>query len=182
MSRWWLSAAAIAALQGCAAELPGADKSAAAPAPLPIVADPPPEPVVEAPKKEPPKKVARPRAKPTTQLANVQPQAGTTNGVPTNSTTGPVEAKASEPQPVNLVGLDEQQLTALLGTPTEQEQPTPAKVWRYRKATCTLDITLFPDVQTRTYRSLAYEVTSNDNTAEGKRACVSQRHVDAGTQ
>jgi hypothetical protein len=169
-----LSVVALAALPGCAFEFPTAEKPvAAAPAQLAAVVDPPPEPEM-APKKPPPKKVAaRPRPKANPQVANVQPQAGTSAAEP---------KPEPEPEPMNLVGLDEQQLTSLLGAPTEKEEPTPAKVWRYRRAGCTLDVTLFPDVITRTYRSLAYEVTSNDNTAESKRACVSQRHVDAGTQ
>ncbi len=166
-SWWWLGVAAVAALQGCASNLPEvgqaappltSEELAALRLPEPAVEPPPP------PKKSPPKKVARSRPRPAAQLASAQPQA--------------------EPAlaPVNLVGLDEHQLTALLGAPNEQEEPAPGKIWRYRKANCTLDITLYPDVVTRTYRSLAYEVTSNDNTAEGKRDCVPQQHVDAGTQ
>jgi len=177
MFRWWLSMAAVAALQACiSTDRPSAEKPAPVASDVAAVATPPPEPAVEPPpKKAPPKKkVVRPRPKPPAQLANAQPQAGTVSP----------EQKEPEPalEPVNLVGLDEKQLTALLGAPSEQEEPTPGKIWRYRRANCTLDITLFPDVLTRTYRSLAYEVTSNDNTAEGKRACVPQQHVDAGAQ
>lgn len=170
----WLAVAAIVALPGCATNLPqvgqpapplSSEELAALRLPEPMVEPPPP------PKKSPPKKAARPRPKPAAQLAHAQPQAGAAP-----------ERKEPGLAPVNLVGLDEHQLTALLGAPSEQEEPTPGKIWRYRKANCTLDITLYPDVLTRTYRSLAYEVTSNDNTAEGKRDCVPRQHVDAGTQ
>jgi hypothetical protein len=36
-------------------------------------------------------------------------------------------------KPVNLVGLDEQQLRGLLGPPAAEEERPPGKIWRYRK-------------------------------------------------
>ena len=73
---------------------------------------------------------------------------------------------------VNLIGLDEQQLRALLGPPAAEEDRPPAKIWRYRKGGCSLNLSLYPDVQTRKFGTLTYEVKSDDNTDEGKRACL----------
>ena len=50
----------------------------------------------------------------------------------------------------------------------------PAKRWRYRDGQCTLDVQLYPDVQTKQFGTLAYEVKSDDNTDEGKRLCLAQ--------
>jgi hypothetical protein len=75
-------------------------------------------------------------------------------------------------KPVNLIGLDEQQLRRLLGPPAAEEDHPPGKVWRYRKGGCSLNLSLYPDVQTRKFGTLTYEVRSDDNTDEGKRACL----------
>ena len=75
-------------------------------------------------------------------------------------------------KPVNLIGLDEQQLRGLLGPPAAEEERPPGKIWRYRKGGCSLNFSLYPDVQTRKFGTLTYEVRSDDNTDEGKRACL----------
>jgi len=75
----------------------------------------------------------------------------------------------------SLIGLAEDQLIAKLGRPvTERDDQPPAKTWRYVNKNCTVDFTLYPDVQTRIYRALAYEVTNNDNSAAGKRLCLAE--------
>jgi hypothetical protein len=73
---------------------------------------------------------------------------------------------------VNLIGRSEDELRALFGPPTSVEERAPGKTWRYRDGQCTLDVQLYPDVQTRQYGTLAYEVKSDDDTDEGNRACL----------
>lgn len=73
---------------------------------------------------------------------------------------------------IHLIGLDEGELQKLLGPPTLQEDRAPGKTWRYRDGRCTLDLSLYPDVETRVYRTLSYEVSSDDHTDEGKRLCM----------
>ena len=60
----------------------------------------------------------------------------------------------------------------MLGAPTSEEDRPPGKLWRYRDGQCTLVVQLYPDVQTRQFGTLAYEVKSDDNTDEGKRVCT----------
>jgi hypothetical protein len=60
------------------------------------------------------------------------------------------------------------------GAPTSEEDRPPGKRWRYRDGQCTLDVQLYPDVQTKQFGTLAYEVKSDDNTDEGKRVCLAQ--------
>ncbi len=78
------------------------------------------------------------------------------------------------PAPVSLAGKSEKELRALLGPPTSEEERPPGKRWRYQDGSCTLDIQLYPDVQTKQFGTLAYEVKSDDNSDEGKRACLAQ--------
>jgi len=86
----------------------------------------------------------------------------------------------SAPIPViQLVGLDEEQLRATLGPPVEQWQTAPAKVWRYRQSACTMDVLLYPDVQTLTFRVLKYEVTNDEYAANGRPDCVAERRFSA---
>jgi hypothetical protein len=91
------------------------------------------------------------------------------------------EASKSEPSrevsgaaPVNLIGKSEDQVRALLGPPTSVEERAPGKTWHYRVGQCSADVQLYPDVQTRKFGTLSYEVKSNDNTDEGRRGCVAQ--------
>jgi hypothetical protein len=74
----------------------------------------------------------------------------------------------------NLVGKSESELRTMFGSPTYEEDRAPEKLWRYQDGQCSLDIHLFPDVQTHQFGTLSYEVTSHDNTDEGKRRCVAQ--------
>jgi hypothetical protein len=81
--------------------------------------------------------------------------------------------------PVSLAGKSESELRALLGAPTSEEERPPGKRWRYRDGNCSLDVQLYPDVQTKQFGTLAYEVKSDDNSDEGKRACLAQLQARA---
>ena len=83
---------------------------------------------------------------------------------------------------VQLAGKSEDELRALLGSPTNEEDRPPGKRWRYRDRQCTLDVQLYPDVRTKQFETLAYEVKSDDNTDEGRRLCLAQlqSRVQAG--
>jgi hypothetical protein len=75
---------------------------------------------------------------------------------------------------VNLVGQSEGDIRARFGAPTSEEDRAPGKTWRYRHGQCALDVSLYPDVQTRKFTTLAYEVRSDDNTDQGKQLCLGQ--------
>ncbi len=81
---------------------------------------------------------------------------------------------AAEAPPLVLTGYRESQLRALLGPPTSMEDRPPGKQWRYRDGKCTLDIQLYPDVETKQYGTLSYKVKSDDDTDEGRRLCMAQ--------
>ena len=101
-------------------------------------------------------------------------------------------AMASDDQParptatggpaLSLAGKSETELRAMLGAPTSEEDRPPGKRWRYRDGQCTLDVQLYPDVQTKQFGTLAYEVKSDDNTDEGRRVCLAQLQSRAQTR
>lgn len=84
------------------------------------------------------------------------------------------EKEVATAAPLNLVGQSEADIRARFGAPTSQEDRSPGKTWRYRHGQCALDVSLYPDVQTRKFTTLAYEVRSDDNTAQGKQLCLGQ--------
>lgn len=75
---------------------------------------------------------------------------------------------------INIIGKSEAEVRDLLGPPVTVEERPPGKIWRYREGRCTLEVQLYPDVETRQFGTLAYEVRSDDNTDEGNRACLAQ--------
>ncbi|TWB23613.1 hypothetical protein FBZ89_102370 [Nitrospirillum amazonense] len=91
---------------------------------------------------------------------------------PIPSQTTPAAASAAVASDVDLVGMDESQLQALMGPPSSQQDLSPGKEWLYRHGTCTVDLTLYPDIKTQAYRVLSYEVTSDNDTGDRKRYCL----------
>jgi hypothetical protein len=124
-----------------------------------------PQPVSEQARKAP---AAQPKARPRSTSS------ATTASVDATAGAAPVSPSSDDGSPVVLTGKSENELRALLGPPTSEEDRTPGKQWRYRDGQCTLDVQLYPDVQTKQFGTLAYEVKSDDNTDEGKRLCLAQ--------
>jgi len=87
----------------------------------------------------------------------------------TPASTGDSSATAT-----GLAGKSEGEVRSLLGPPEREDERPPGKQWHYRLGTCTLDVQLFPDVRTKQFGTLAYEVRSDDNSDEGKRQCMAE--------
>ena len=83
---------------------------------------------------------------------------------------------------LSLAGKSETELRAMLGAPTSEEDRPPGKLWRYRDGQCTLVVQLYPDVHTKQFGTLGYEVKSDDNTDQGKRVCLAQLQSRAQTR
>jgi hypothetical protein len=95
--------------------------------------------------------------------------------------TAAADAAANSPAPtppngpaVQLAGKSENEIRALLGPPTEEQDQPPGKRWRYRDGQCTLYVQLFPDVQTKQFGTVMYAVKSDDDTDDGRRLCLAQ--------
>ncbi|HEY1722422.1 MAG TPA: hypothetical protein VGG27_14360 [Magnetospirillaceae bacterium] len=82
----------------------------------------------------------------------------------------------AESPDVGAVGLEESRIRGLFGEPVSEVDDAPAKKLSYRMSSkigaCSLEFTLYPDVDSRTYRTLTLEVRNDDGTAKGQRICV----------
>ena len=135
-------------------------------------------------KSQPAKNVAstnRPRTTPPASTSPDAPDVPVANPA-TVSDDPPARPAAAGGPALSLAGKSETELRAMLGAPTSEEDRPPGKRWRYRDGQCTLDVQLYPDVQTKQFGTLAYEVKSDDNTDEGKRVCLAQLQSRAQTR
>lgn len=116
------------------------------PAPAPEVV----APVVEAP--PPPPAVAElPRPAPLT-LAEIGPLA--------------------ELGPEALVGLEPDQVAALLGPPTTVAERPPATVWEYAATTCSLSVLFYRDLNNDRSRALGYDFSPSLIAPEARARCI----------
>ncbi len=123
-----------------------------------------------------------PVARPKPAAATPRPASATAKQAPSTEPSvvavttekSPATTNPAPSGPVNLIGKSEDALRTLLGPPSSVEERAPGKTWHYRDGQCTVDIQLYPDVQTKRFGTLAYEVKSDDNTDEGKRGCLAQ--------
>jgi hypothetical protein len=97
----------------------------------------------------------------------------------------PAQASVAHPPPtakttdgetpdVGAVGMDETKVKELFGTPLAEEDNAPERRLKYHTGSCSVEFALYPDVDTRTYRILTLEVSSDDGTAKGRRSCINQ--------
>ena len=82
-------------------------------------------------------------------------------------------AMAARPKIDELIGLDEASLKSVLGEPAAMENTAPSKLWVYRRRQCTMNVTLYPDVETKKFHALNYEVNGNDGSAR-QQQCITQ--------
>jgi hypothetical protein len=83
-------------------------------------------------------------------------------------------ASVARPQIDQLIGLDEAGIKTAFGAPAAEEDHAPTKRWVYRVRQCTMDVTFYPEVETRQFHALNYEVTSDDGSAKRQQACVAE--------
>jgi hypothetical protein len=78
------------------------------------------------------------------------------------------------PQIDEVIGWDETKIKTVFGAPETQEDHAPTKQWVYRARQCTLNLTFYPEVETREFHALNYEVNSDDGSAKRQQACVAE--------
>lgn len=113
-------------------------------------------------------------ARPATAVVRPTPSKAATTPAPQVAAAPAAATTVVDDGPASLVGRSEGEIRTLFGTPAGTHEVPPGKVWHYRDGNCTLDVRLYPDVQTRQFATLAYEVKSDDNSDQGKRACLAQ--------
>src|SRR5215831_4691836 len=131
--------------------------------------------------------IPRPARKPS-PLATIQtpaPEAGggalaMTEPGPTAPALGPADAlplvgpstTSPLPKASELIGLDQQSATRLLGAAAEQFEQPPAVVWRYKTATCELDLFFYLDLRSGKMRALHYSFKCDGADATKQQNCV----------
>ena len=76
-----------------------------------------------------------------------------------------------------LVGLDQPEVTRVLGAATEQFGQPPAMVWRYKNATCELDLFFYLDLHSNRMRTLHYAVKGDGGDPARRQDCVESLRV-----
>lgn len=75
----------------------------------------------------------------------------------------PPPPAAPEPtrfNPERLIGLSADEVERLLGRPSAVDEVPPARIWRYAQGDCVLRIQMFMEMNTRSFRTLSYELNS----------------------
>ena len=83
-----------------------------------------------------------------------------------------VQSPLPPPQTKQLVGLDQPAARHLFGTATEQSAAPPATVWRYRNATCELDLFFYLDLRSGKMRALHYKFKGDAADPAGQQDCL----------
>src|SRR5262249_52321295 len=94
----------------------------------------------------------------------------------------PPPPRNGEAPDIGAVGMDESKVRELFGPPLTEEDNAPERKLKYHTGACSVEFALYPDVDTRTYRILTLEVSSDDGTAKGRRSCVNQLKSRIATQ
>jgi len=138
----------------------------AAPAPVPF--EPPPVPAL---KPDRPAAAPQPPAPP---VRDPGPDWLLADRLPNQPPPAPAPALAEEPglDPRRLIGLSFAQMAALLGQPALQEERPPARAWAYNAATCVLTIFFYPDIATREFRALTYELKMESASEAERGRCL----------
>ena len=116
------------------------------------------------------------RSAPSSQPPPPQTNQASTAPSPSPAAPAPVSPAPDPPAITSLplAGKSESEIRAAFGAPSAEEDRPPGKRWRYRDGSCTLDIQLYPNVETKQFTTLAYDVRNNVDSDEGKRLCMAQ--------
>ena len=93
----------------------------------------------------------------------------------------PAPPAAAPPQTQELIGLDQPAATRLLGVATERTEEPPATVWRYKTATCELDLFFYLDLRSGRMRTLHYAFKGADDDAGRRQDCLRELAVARGS-
>jgi hypothetical protein len=84
----------------------------------------------------------------------------------------PAQTALAAPSPADLIGLDEQRTTDLLGPAAAMEARAPATVWHYKGARCSLDLTFYMEMRSGRMRILHAEFKGDAPTPERRQTCL----------
>jgi hypothetical protein len=120
-------------------------------------------------------------------LARAEPAAAMPTSGPTFAFSPPASAASSSTytpatnsppnQSRGLAGLDQPEVTRVLGAATEQFEQPPAMVWRYKNATCELDLFFYLDLHSNRMRTLHYAVKGDGGDPARRQDCLESLRV-----
>jgi hypothetical protein len=123
--------------------------------------------------------VARPKRPAATAVPGEEPAKETIHepvaslAAPAAATFGPPSAGWGDPQEplpgpaaTELVGLDQQRASELLGPATTTESRAPATVWHYKSSRCELDLVFYMEMRSGQMRTLHYDFKSGAETPQ----------------
>jgi hypothetical protein len=87
---------------------------------------------------------------------------------------GPAPAVGSPPQAKELIGLDQPAATRLFGAAAERTEEPPATVWRYKTATCELDLYFYLDLRSGRMRTLHYTFKGDAADSARRQNCLGE--------
>ena len=88
----------------------------------------------------------------------------------TSTSLGP--GSSPPPKTSELIGMDQPAATRLFGAAAERSEQPPATVWRYKNATCELDLFFYLDLRSGRMRALHYALKGNGADAAGGQNCL----------
>jgi hypothetical protein len=86
----------------------------------------------------------------------------------------PATAPPPPPQAKELIGLDQPAAIRLLGTAAERTEEPPATIWRYKTATCELDLFFYLDLRSGRMRTLHYAFKGDAADSAGRQNCLGE--------
>jgi hypothetical protein len=84
----------------------------------------------------------------------------------------PANPAGSPPSHIELIGLDQPAATRLFGPAAERSEEPPATVWRYKSATCELDLFFYLDLRSGRMRTLHYALKGGTSDAAQRQNCL----------
>jgi hypothetical protein len=118
--------------------------------------------------------VPRPTRKPAPPEEETAPGEGAALEAPTTE-----PHLTAPPQVGELIGLDQQGAARLFGDAAEHSERPPATVWRYRTASCELDLFFYLDLRSGQMRTLHYAFKGDTGDAGKRQECL-RAIVDQG--
>jgi outer membrane biosynthesis protein TonB len=143
------------------------------PPPMTAAVQPPELPAPKAPVRALPRPARKPNPPPATEGPAPEDHDGALATIsPEPAGTGPAPAVVSPPQAKELIGLDQTATTRLFGAATERTEEPPATVWRYKTATCELDLYFYLDLRSGRMRTLHYTLQGDAADSAGRQNCL----------
>jgi hypothetical protein len=108
----------------------------------------------------------------TAQPVRLQPVPKEATPEPPSADSKATEAPPGVPPATELVGIDQQGVSELLGPAMMTDSPGPAIVWHYKSSRCELDLVFYMEMRSGQMRTLHYDFKSGAENPQQRQACL----------